>query len=159
MEDEGGQRQSDLRVDAAGKSPFLRRIPSRDVLEKQVRDMDMRVADFQRQVAGWVRQCFGEEIAVDRRIRALRFLEEALELVQASDLSADDVLKVLEYVYARPVGELHQEVGGVAVTLSALCSANDISMTKASQVELARCILRTEEIRQKQVQKSDAGLK
>ncbi len=42
------------------------------------------------------------------------------ELVQAVGTSREDALRLVEYVYTRPVGELRQEIGGVMVTLAAL---------------------------------------
>lgn len=40
------------------------------------------------------------------------------------------------YVFDRPVGETAQEVGGVTVTLAALCLANAVDMRAADEVEL-----------------------
>ncbi len=40
--------------------------------------------NFQNRVAPWMEACFGPEISADRVERNDRFIEEALELVQAS---------------------------------------------------------------------------
>lgn len=111
--------------------------------------------DYQSVVNWWMLTCFGKEVASDKVERNHRFCEESLELVQSLGMSCEDVLKMVEYTYSRPKGEPAQEVGGVMVTLTALCSANDIVLSQAAERELAR-ILRPdtmEIIRQKQLNK------
>lgn len=94
--------------------------------------------DLQSRVEEWMSRCFGFIIAGDVVERNYRFIEEALELVQACGMSKSDVLKLVDYVYSRPVGNQFQEVGGVFVTLSALCSANDIDLHTAASIEIDR---------------------
>jgi len=108
---------------------------------------------FQASVKPWLLACFGEMIAGDREERNHRFLEEALELVQSCGCSASEAHQLVDYVYGRPVGELHQEVGGVMVTLAALCLANDADMHAAGWVELNRIWGKVEAIRAKQAAK------
>lgn len=108
---------------------------------------------FQQRVQPWLLACFGEMIAGDREERNHRFLEEALELVQACGCTASEAHQLVDYVYGRPVGELHQEVGGVMVTLAALCLANDADMHAAGWVELDRIWGKVEAIRAKQAAK------
>ena len=110
-------------------------------------------APFQTRVAPWMLACFGAEISGDREERNFRFLEEALELVQANGCSREQALDLVEYVFARPVGVPSQEVGGVMVTLAALCLASGISMHKAGETELARVWTKVEAIRAKQAAK------
>jgi hypothetical protein len=110
-------------------------------------------ASFQQRVQPWLMACFGEMIAGDREERNHRFLEEALELVQACGCTAHEAHQLVDYVYGRPVGELHQEVGGVMVTLAALCLANDSDMHAAGWVELDRIWGKVEAIRAKQAAK------
>mgnify|MGYP001575296809 FL=1 len=100
-------------------------------------------------------ECFGSEIPNDKRERAFRFLEEALELVQAAGTTKEQALKLVDYVYGRPVGELPQEVGGVGVTLAAFCSAHGIDLLDAQYQELRRCWNNIEKIRSKQAAKRD----
>jgi len=45
--------------------------------------------------------------------RSHRFLEEALELVQANGCTAQEAQELVDYVFGRPVGKQAQEVGGV----------------------------------------------
>ena len=93
---------------------------------------------FQARVLPWLLECFGEQIANDATERNHRFLEEALELVQACDCTADEAHKLVDYVFGRPAGERQQEVGGVMVTLAALCLARQLNMHLAGELELAR---------------------
>jgi hypothetical protein len=108
---------------------------------------------FQQRVAAWMLACFGAEIAADRMERNHRFLEEALELVQANGCTESEAAQLVGYVYGRPAGELHQECGGVGVTLAALCSASGLDMDRAAEDELARVWGKIEQIRAKQAAK------
>ncbi|TES59219.1 hypothetical protein E2N91_11445 [Pseudomonas syringae pv. tomato] len=97
--------------------------------------------------------CFGAEISSDRQERNHRFLEEALELVQAGGATADEAHQLVDYVYGRSIGEPAQEVGGVMVTLAALCLANELDMHSAAETELARIWTKVDQIRAKQAAK------
>lgn len=108
---------------------------------------------LQPRVQPWLLACFGAEIAADRAERIHRFLEEALELVQACGCSASEAYDLVDYVFCRPVGERAQEVGGVMITLAALCLANGIDMHQAGEAELARIWTKVEAIRAKQAAK------
>lgn len=110
-------------------------------------------APFQQRVQPWMLACFGEAIAADRQERNHRFLEEALELVQATGCTADEAHQLVDYVFGRPVGEPAQEVGGVMVTLAALCLAQGLDMHSAGEVELARIWTKVDAIRAKQAAK------
>lgn len=110
---------------------------------------------FQHRVRPWLMECFGATIAGDKVERNHRFLEEAIELVQACGCTADESHKLVDYVYGRPVGEKSQEVGGVMVTLAALCLAQGLDMHKAGEIELSRITepAMVERIREKQKRK------
>jgi len=108
---------------------------------------------FQDRVQPWLLACFGEIIAGDREERNHRFLEEALELVQACGCSENEAHQLVDYVYGRPIGEPAQEVGGVMVTLAALCLANGLDMHTDGETELARIWTKVEAIRAKQAAK------
>lgn len=105
---------------------------------------------YQDRVRPWMLECFGPEVAGDKATRNYRFLEEALELVQTLGCTRDEALKLVDYVYGRPWGEPAQEVGGVMVTLAALCLANDLRMHWAGEQELARVWTKIDRIREKQ---------
>lgn len=61
----------------------------------------------------WAIRCFGCAQMDDPRTRALRLLEEAMELAQAQDIELVTAIKVLYHVYSRPKGEPAQELGGI----------------------------------------------
>lgn len=126
-------------------------------LQQRLNAADQRIDEltkpFQPRVQPWLMECFGPMIAGDREERNHRFLEEALELVQACGCAATEAHKLVDYVYGRDIGEPVQEVGGVMVTLAALCLANDMDMHAAGENELARIWTKVEQIRAKQAAK------
>jgi NTP pyrophosphatase (non-canonical NTP hydrolase) len=108
---------------------------------------------FQERVWPWVSACFGPMIAVDPLERNHRFLEEALELCQACGATAQQAHQLVDYVFGRDVGDREQEVGGIMVTLAALCAAMGIDMHAAGETELARIWTRVSAIRAKHAAK------
>lgn len=113
----------------------------------------MSAKTFQERVKPWMAKCFGNFISNDRKERNHRFLEEALELVQACGCTASEAHQLVDYVFGRPVGVIPQEVGGVMVTTAALCLAQGIDMHDAGEVELDRIWTKVEQIRAKQATK------
>lgn len=112
-----------------------------------------RIEPFQQRVQPWLMACFGEQIAGDKAERNHRFLEEALELVQALGCTEDEARQLVAYVYGRPAGEPAQEAGGVMTTLAALCLAQGLDMHACGEAELARIWTKVEQIRAKQAAK------
>jgi len=112
---------------------------------------------FQKGVAMWMFKCFGLEISADKNERNHRFLEESLELVQSCGCTKDEAHQLVNYVYGRDVGDTRQEVGGVMVTLAALCQAHDIDMDECGDVELFRVFTKVEQIREKQKTKPSSS--
>lgn len=110
-------------------------------------------ATFQTRVVPWMAACFGNEISADKIERNHRFLEESLELVQACGCTIAEAHQLVDYVYTRPVGEPPQEVGGVMVTLAALCFAQGLDMHVSGETELVRILGKIDEIRAKQAAK------
>ncbi len=108
---------------------------------------------YQARVADWVVACFGPDVALDRVERNHRFLEESLELVQALGCTREDAHALVEYTFGRPPGDVIQEVGGVLVTLAALCTAAGVEMVGAGEVELDRVLGLVDKIRAKQAAK------
>lgn len=112
---------------------------------QQLRDQSERArqepswfSGFASKTAKWLIDCFGSRVAADTAEREHRFLEEAVELVQAGSTTAEQAHQIVDYVYSRPVGEREQEVGGVMVTLAALCFAHSINLSDAAVTELRR---------------------
>jgi hypothetical protein len=77
----------------------------------------------------------GQELST----RVFRFIEEALELGQALGCTEEQANELVKYVFGRPVGEPHQELGGTMVTLAALAHVMPASMALAGWTELERC--------------------
>ncbi len=109
--------------------------------------------NFQKQVQHWMMACFSMEVCRDGAERNHRFLEEALELVQALNCTRDEAHQLVDYVYDRPTGNAFQELGGVQLTLAALCFANDFDMAEAAKAELTRVWQKIDVIREKQANK------
>lgn len=105
---------------------------------KERRSDKIKALSYQKRVHQWVTDCFGAGIANDINERSLRFIEEAIELVQACGMRQKDVQMMVDYVFDRPVGETHQEVGGVQVTFASLCAAAKIDMLNEGERELHR---------------------
>jgi len=114
---------------------------------------DALIGRFQTRVGAWLAVCFGASIARDKTERSHRFLEEAIELVQACGATAGEAHQLVDYVYGRPVGDRAQEIGGVMLTLAALCLAYGDDMFDAGEAELARVWMKIDNIRAKQAAK------
>jgi hypothetical protein len=114
---------------------------------------------YQNRVHAWMLECFGQKIASDITERNHRFLEEALELVQSTGCTSTEAHRLVDYVFGRAVGDPPQEVGGVRVTLAALCLAAGIDGEAAAETELARIVQpeTIERIRAKQRRKPAVG--
>jgi NTP pyrophosphatase (non-canonical NTP hydrolase) len=111
------------------------------------------VRPFQDRVDAWIQHCFGPAIGADKVERNHRFIEEALELVQAGGCTASEAHQLVDYVFGRPVGEMGQEVGGVMNTLAALCTAHGIDLDHEAEKELQRVWQKLDQIRAKQAAK------
>lgn len=85
-----------------------------------------------------------------KKERNHRFLEEALELVQACNCSKEEAHALVDFVFDRPTGELHQEIGGVILTLSVLCSVWRLNWEKCAEIELERVWKNIDKIKEKQ---------
>jgi NTP pyrophosphatase (non-canonical NTP hydrolase) len=105
--------------------------------------------DYQAGSDRWMHACFENHDRTNVQLRCWRFIEEAHELVQALGCTREDAHRLVDYTWDRPIGEPRQEVGGVMVTLAALCIAAGIDMMQAARDELARVWTRIEKIRAK----------
>jgi NTP pyrophosphatase (non-canonical NTP hydrolase) len=114
---------------------------------------------FQKRALSWAKRCFGIKLVTDIGERNQRFIEEALELVQACGLTRREALGAVNYVYGRPVGDKRQEVGGVYTTLAILCSAHNIDMVNEGERDLREIdnAETTKRIRMKREGKPDFG--
>lgn len=110
---------------------------------------------FQSRVDPWLLECFGEKVARDKAQRVHRFIEECLELAQSLGCTEQEAEALVKYVFGRPAGDPPQEVGGVMLTLGALCLAIKINMYDAGNRELSRVWSKIPQIRAKQATKPD----
>lgn len=110
---------------------------------------NLEIGAFQDQVASWMAMCFGPEVSADKKERAFRFLEEALELAQASGVSRGEAGLQLTYTYNRPEGKVEDEVGQVLLTLAALCNAHALNLGEQSWQALYSAWARIDTIRAK----------
>lgn len=70
----------------------------------------------------WAVRMFGP-VALNRRERVSRFLEEALELAHADCMELSQVDKIAWRVWSRPPGDLPREVGQAQATLDLLAES------------------------------------
>ena len=64
----------------------------------------------------WVQRCFGDNVLNNKQERALRLMEETIELAQSVGVSLDKVYALGTHVYARPRGDPNREIGSVLLT-------------------------------------------
>lgn len=108
---------------------------------------------LQMEAQRWMAETFGQQEVRNTVERNHRFLEEALELVQACGCTREDAHVLVDYVFNRPVGEIGQEVGGAALTLFALCNAQGRDFEVDAKTEMQRAWVNKEKIRAKQARK------
>ena len=101
----------------------------------------------------WATEAFGRETIDDPRQRAMRCLEEAVELAQALGVDEAACHRQVAHTYARPVGDPAQEVAGVinGALMAAECIGVDGLLV--AEAELERVWLKIDEIRVKQLSK------
>ena len=115
------------------------------------------IARLQAKTADFLHTCF-PDVALNRTERGLRVLEETLELAQVLGVPQYQALRLVEYVYARPAGDLAQELGGVAVTLGAAALAAELDLGRCWETEVDRVLGRIEQVRLKHQYKQSQGI-
>lgn len=86
----------------------------------------------------WLVTTFGAHVAFDRLERAMRVVEEAVELAQAEGVDRETVARILTRVYDRPVGTPQSEAAGVGLTLLAWSTTAAESLEALMDAELRR---------------------
>lgn len=113
---------------------------------------------LQERIADWVRSRLGLHYMHPRE-RAMRLLEEAIELAQAEGINVERCHNQVNHVYNRPKGEPEMEAAGVAVCLLAWCNARSKNLFALAAEEIARIESKSlAEIRSSLKRKTDAGL-
>lgn len=114
--------------------------------------------DRQKKVHDWCVAAFGTEQATSLPQRGIRLLEETVELFQAVGGDAAMAHHLVDYVFARPVGDVFQELGGVGVTVLALAQAAGLSADECEQAEVARVLAKSlDEFKLRNLAKNAAG--
>lgn len=114
----------------------------------------------QRAIAQWARSAFGEQEATNLAQRGLRLAEEAIKAAQAAGVDKDMLLRLVEHVYARPKGQLRQELGGVGICLLALAHAAGLDADSCEQDESRRVLsLSIDHFRARNEAKNAAGFR
>lgn len=96
----------------------------------------MKIKKFQELYNTAVRKLLGDDAVDNTQERNHRFIEEAIELVQANGMSKSAVMALVDHVFSKPVGEIKQEAGGVLATFTTLCVQADIDIDEIAQDEL-----------------------
>ncbi len=93
---------------------------------------------LQANLAEWLTAALGEETLNDPKARAMRVLEEAVELAQAVGIPSSKVVLQVNHTFARPPGEPSQEVAGVLN--AALLAAHSLGKSglRLGEAELQR---------------------
>lgn len=119
----------------------------------------MSMTHVHRLVWEWGMRCFGRPHMVSLPIRALRCAEEAVELAQACGVPKDQMQRLIEVVYSRPVGDLNQEIGGTLIGISVLCTLRGVDPDKLLVNEVSRVLEKpVEHFTKRNQDKLDMGL-
>ncbi len=113
----------------------------------------------QAEILQWANATFGKATASNTSERIRRFAEESIELVQAAGLEKQSIHDLIDHIYAKPVGNLAQEIGQVGVSLLALAERLGIQADEEECKEFQRISsLPTEHWRARQNAKAEKGL-
>lgn len=75
----------------------------------------------QQEVLDWATEMFGP-VARNLDERGARLAEEAIEVAHTAGVPIEVIIKIAERIYTKPKGEMRSEIGGVALTLDAICA-------------------------------------
>jgi hypothetical protein len=107
----------------------------------------------------WGVRCFGLDHMKDRKVRALRLVEEAIELCQAVEVPAEQVQRAVTMVYERPPGAAYQELGSVLLTSIVMAHCMGLDLDAVLGNEICRCLKKSpEEMRARNEEKINLGL-
>lgn len=106
----------------------------------------------------WAVGIFGP-VAVDRQERALRFLEEAIEVAHVEGISEVALKAVAKRVYANPPGDVGREIGQASATLEMLAANIGYSASAEGAREFVRVQAISKDVWQKRHKaKVDLGI-
>lgn len=99
----------------------------------------------------WATSVIGLNLWTCAEERALRIVEEAIELAQACGVPQRYIQRLVERVYQRPAAHPDEEIGGLLVTVMAFCASQNLNpdyhlfneviriIEKKDEVVLAKC--------------------
>lgn len=107
----------------------------------------------------WICSTFGDAIATHSKERALRLLEEALELYQSLDGDVQMAHNLTNTVFQRPVGDPTQELAQVGLMVTTLAHQLSESVPNLVRAEMFRVMrLNPEKPKARMLEKFKAGL-
>jgi NTP pyrophosphatase (non-canonical NTP hydrolase) len=110
------------------------------------------------QMLGWAVITFGS-IAAEPHERALRFVEEAIELAHAAGLSGAEMTAIIGRVWARPPGDIEKEMAQAAMTLGIMSATAGINLRAVENAEFDRVqTIPKEEWQRRHAAKVDLGI-
>lgn len=113
----------------------------------------------QAEILQWANATFGEATASNTGERIRRFAEESIELAQAVGLDKQAIHDIIDHVYAKPAGDVAQEIGQVGVSLLALAEHLGIQADNEERKEFQRISsLPSEHWQARQNAKAEKGL-
>lgn len=127
-------------------------------IDKRLKDTETRNAR-QAEILQWANTTFGAATADNTGERIRRFAEEAAELAQAVGLDKRALLHIVDHVYAKPTGNVAQEIGQVGVSLLGLAEHLNLKADDEEREEFKRITsLPSEHWQARQNAKADKGL-
>ena len=96
------------------------------------------------------REVFGDENMDNSAERIMRFGEEAIELMQAADMTETQVLQLVQYVFGRPKEPvIEKEYAGSFLTLLAAAGSHKVDLPEVFDTEVKRIIAKKDACRAK----------
>lgn len=77
----------------------------------------MNLNELAERAALWDVETFGPAVYGSIRERAMRTLEEAIELAQAGGVTRDEIARLVEHVYSKSIGDQQEEIADVMLCL------------------------------------------
>lgn len=117
----------------------LQALGTKHVLERQAMNRYGSRNQRQRLVLRWATRVFG---TITTRIeeRAMRVVEEAIEVAQAAGISQNTVEKILYRIYGKEPGRIEEEMGGLLVTTLAMCEVLGAEADELERNEIERIL-------------------
>jgi hypothetical protein len=99
--------------------------------------VQLHVRTYQERVAEAHHALFADD-PTDIEERRDRYAEESNEVLQAFGMSREDMHKLVDYTWGRPVGEHDKEIGAALVTLTSLCVVAGVDLMSCGEAELEK---------------------